>query len=145
MADLRVIDLSPYYEGDESDRVKVAGEVDGACRELGFFAVVGHRVPAELISDTREAVRGFFNLSTEAKLAVCTERRDSGRGYVPLQGETLSYPTTFSSPPDLKESYSIGPLEPFSPNVWPTNRIPRPSSQRCVLTTVPLLHSLLIC
>lgn len=134
MADLRIVDLSPYYEGGESGRAHVAAEVDRACRELGFFAVVGHRVPSGLISTTRETVRGFFDLPVEAKLAVRTERRDSGRGYVPLEGENLSFTTTFASPPDLKESYSIGPLEPgddpyhrfepsgiaFSPNVWPT-------------------------
>jgi isopenicillin N synthase-like dioxygenase len=133
MPDLEVIDLSPYYQGTESSRRSVAAAVDRACRELGFFAVVGHRVPTELIIETREAVRGFFDLPIEAKLAVRTEDRSSGRGYVPVEGETLSYTTNYEAKPDLKESFSIGPLdagrdpyyiyEPsgiaFCPNVWP--------------------------
>jgi isopenicillin N synthase-like dioxygenase len=133
MPDLEIVDLTPFYEGDAADRRAVAAQVDRACRELGFFAVVGHRVSSELVGETREAVRGFFDLPLEAKLAARTANRSSGRGYVPTEGETLSYTTTFAAPPDLKESFSIGPFdvptdpyhlyEPsgiaFSPNVWP--------------------------
>jgi isopenicillin N synthase-like dioxygenase len=138
MAELEVVDLAPYYDGDDADRRAVAASIDRACRELGFLAVTGHRVPADLVGETRQAVRGFFDQPLEAKLAARTVNRASGRGYVPVEGETLSYTTTFAAPPDLKESFSIGPFdtpsdpyhrfEPsgiaFSPNVWP----PEPST-----------------
>lgn len=133
MSEVEVVDLAPYYEGDASDRRDVAAAVDRACRDLGFFTVVGHRVPAGLVADTREAVRSFFMLPLDAKLATRTANRSSGRGYVPIEGETLSHTTNFTTRPDLKESFSIGPFdtesdayhlfEPsgiaFSPNVWP--------------------------
>ncbi len=139
MAELAVVDLTPFYEGDDADRRLVAKAVDRACRELGFFAVIGHRIPAEMVTSTRSAVRDFFDLPLPEKLAARTANRSSGRGYVPFEGETLSYTTTFAAAPDAKESFSIGPFadesgprhepdpyelfEPsgiaFSPNVWP--------------------------
>jgi len=133
VAELAVIDLSPLYEGGDAGRRAVARSVDRACRELGFFGVVGHRVPTELVTETRGLVREFFELPREAKLQTRTSDPSSGRGYVPPEGETLSATTRFASPPDLKESFSMGPPDPgddpyvrfepsgvaFSPNVWP--------------------------
>jgi isopenicillin N synthase-like dioxygenase len=134
MSELEVVDLGPFYEGGDADRRRVAAAIDTACRSLGFFAVVGHRIQPSLIADTRSAVRDFFELPLHQKLAARTTNRSSGRGYVPVEGETLSYTTTFAAPPDAKESFSIGPfdigLDPyyryepsgiaFSPNVWPS-------------------------
>lgn len=143
MVQLRVIDLSPFYGGSETERRQVAAEVDAACKEIGFFAVVGHGVDADLVDDTREAVRTFFAQPAEAKLATRSSTND-GRGYVPLEGEVLSYTTAFRTPPDLKESFSIGPFdigdepyfryEPsgiaFAPNVWPSHPPPLSSLLR---------------
>jgi isopenicillin N synthase-like dioxygenase len=133
MVELETIDLTPFYWGDDRDRREVATAIDHACRTLGFFAIVGHRVPGSLVAETRAAVRNFFELPLEDKLAARTENRSSGRGYVPVEGEALSYTTTFQAPPDAKESFSIGPFEigtdpyyryepsgvAFSPNLWP--------------------------
>lgn len=133
MPDLEVVDLTPFYEGNERDQRRVAEAVDRACRTLGFLGVVGHRVPATLVENTRRVVRDFFELPLPEKLAARTDNRRSGRGYVPIEGETLSSTTAFEAPPDAKESFSIGPFsinnhpyyryEPsgiaFSPNVWP--------------------------
>jgi isopenicillin N synthase-like dioxygenase len=77
-------------------------------------------------------VREFFALPLEEKLALKPPTAN-GRGYLPVEAETLSYTTTFAATPDLKESFSIGPLEvgtgpyycyepsgvAFAPNVWP--------------------------
>ena len=38
------IDLSPAFGGSESDRLKVAMQIDSACRSTGFFVVIGHGV-----------------------------------------------------------------------------------------------------
>jgi isopenicillin N synthase-like dioxygenase len=133
MGDLDIIDLTPFYEGGEAGRRKVAVDIDRACRSLGFFALVGHRIPASLIDDTRGAVRDFFERPLAEKLLARTPNRSSGRGYVPIEGEALSATTTYQAPPDAKESLSIGPFETgsspyyryepsgiaFSPNVWP--------------------------
>lgn len=129
MAELAVIDLEPYYGGGAADALAVARRLDEACRELGFFSVIGHRVDASLITETRAAVRAFFELSLEEKLA--TSR--NGWGYMPVESEALSLTTSEASPPDFKESFSMGPVdigpdpyyvyEPtgwFRSTVWPT-------------------------
>lgn len=146
MTSLRIIDLSPFYEGGGPGRASVAAEVDAACRELGFFAVTGHRVDLDLIARTRAAARGFFALPEEAKLAARPAAESTGRGYVPVEGETLSSTTSYEAAPDCKESFSIGPLhvgsepyylfEPsgvaFAPNVWPPEpRSFEPTMRQC--------------
>jgi isopenicillin N synthase-like dioxygenase len=132
MTAVPVVDLTPYYEGGDEGRRLVAEALDAACRQIGFLGIVGHRVPPALVAQTRESVRGFFELPLHAKLAV-KPPLSNGRGYVPVEGETLSSTTAFVAAPDYKESFSIGPFdtgdepyyryEPsgiaFAPNVWP--------------------------
>ncbi len=132
MNEVPTIDLAPFFEGGKSGRLAVAKEIDQACREIGFFAVVGHRIDPELVARTRASVREFFSLPLEEKLEFSRPTND-GRGYVPVQGEILSATTAYRAAPDYKESFSIGPLdvgtepyyrfEPsgiaFAPNVWP--------------------------
>ena len=38
------IDLSPAFEGSNSDRLEIAKRIDSACRSTGFFIAVGHGV-----------------------------------------------------------------------------------------------------
>jgi len=132
MSEVQVVDLSPFYDGGARGRLAVAKEVDRACREIGFFAVVGHQVEPNLVSRTRASVRAFFGLPVDEKMKSCQPTSD-GRGYVPVQGETLSATTAYQAAPDYKETFSIGPIdvgsepyyryEPsgiaFAPNVWP--------------------------
>ncbi|HTX01259.1 MAG TPA: 2-oxoglutarate and iron-dependent oxygenase domain-containing protein [Acidimicrobiales bacterium] len=127
-----VVDLTPFYEGGDDGTIAVAKELDEACREIGFLGIVGHRVDGALVERTRTSVRGFFELPLEDKLA-SKPPTSNGRGYVPVEGETLSSTTSFVAAPDYKESFSIGPFdvgtdpyyrfEPsgvaFAPNVWP--------------------------
>lgn len=130
---METIDLSPYYEGGEQDRRSVARCIDRACRELGFFGLVGHRVPSGLVAEAVAVVEEFFSQPAEEKLAARAQAQGSGRGYVPLEGERLSASTRFETRADLKEMFSMGPpdvgddsyyrFEPsgvaFAPNVWP--------------------------
>ena len=107
------------------------------CREIGFFAIVGQNVDPSLVANTRDSVRAFFELPLEEKMAL-KPATSTGRGYVPVEGETLSYTTSFRTAPDYKESFSIGPFdvgtdsyfryEPsgvaFAPNLWPVRPAP---------------------
>jgi len=45
-------------------------EIDRACREWGFFQVVGHGVPAELLEATHASMREFFALPLADKRAI---------------------------------------------------------------------------
>ena len=57
MSALPVIDVSRPPEA-------IAGEIEAACRDSGFFYVAGHGVPAELLTRLEAASRVFFVAQT---------------------------------------------------------------------------------
>ena len=136
-----VIDIAPYFSGNEAARRRVAEAVDGACTDLGFLIVSGHGVPDSLIGDMRRVSKAFFDLPLEEKQALAMPP-DRYRGYIAFGNEALAYSLDEESPPDLKESFSIGPFDfpddayhraakPgnfFAPNLWPA----RPAELRPV-------------
>ncbi len=58
MTELPVIDVSSLLDGAEQQRV--ADEIGAACRDVGFFYVVGHRVPTMLSDRLEQLSREFF-------------------------------------------------------------------------------------
>ncbi|MCI2416035.1 isopenicillin N synthase family oxygenase [Saccharopolyspora sp. K220] len=122
-----LVDLRPWFEGRAEDRARVAAEIDLALRDSGFLLITGHGVPDELRERTREVARRFFALPAETKAAYAVSV--AGRGWLPPGAEANGYAEGTETPPDLKESYSIGADTPvgdpavdsfwFQPNVWP--------------------------
>lgn len=58
-----IIDLSLLASGN----ARAIHDLDSACRQWGFFMVVNHGIPQELINGVLEATREFFDLSEEEK------------------------------------------------------------------------------
>lgn len=129
-----VIDLTPYRDGTPEGKAAVAAQVDQACRDIGFLVVSGHGIPEDLIEKTHAISKSFFERPHAEKLAVDRPAPDQVRGYSAVGGEGLSFSLDEPTPPDIKESLSIGPVdvpagEPyytgaaagphFAPNVWP--------------------------
>ena len=122
-----VVDLS----GDPLD---VGNAIDRACREVGFFQIVGHGLDPQIESAAWQAAADFFALSLDDKLAVSIPPGDA-YGYGPFQVERLAASLGDNTPPDLKETFSIGPSWDlcqtqlptdddaaafvFSPSLWP--------------------------
>lgn len=115
------------------DRRAVAAAIDEACREVGFFQIVGHGVDAALESAAWDVAGDFFALPVHDKLAV-TIRPGDAYGYGPFQVERLAASLGATTPPDLKETFSVGPQpdraesvdDPaaafvFSTTPWPTS------------------------
>ena len=138
-----VIDLGSYFDGTEDDKRAVGRAVDAACRSLGFLVVSGHRVAPALIADIRAVSFPYFDLPTAEKLALRMPA-DRYRGYTPMLADNLAASLGEQSPPDLREAFSIGPVDMprdpyhtarqagtfFANNVWPA----RPSGMRDVYT-----------
>ena len=129
-----VIDVS----GLTADTVpaKIARSVDDACREVGFFSVVGHGIDPMLATRLDTLAREFFARPEPEKAAVAmVEGGTAWRGWFPLHGELTS------GTPDHKEGYYFGrelpPTDPrvragiplHGPNVWPVE----PSGLRAAL------------
>src|SRR5689334_6994045 len=63
-----VIDLGPYFAGTREGKLHVAAELDRACREVGFYVIVGHGVDAPLIEQIESVSHEFFNLPVNEKM-----------------------------------------------------------------------------
>src|SRR5580704_10478824 len=96
---LPVVDVAPLIGGAPSgEQVAVAGQIQAACRDRGFFYVTGHGVPAGLIDELADASAEFFALPLEQKLEIDMERGGRAwRGFFPVGAELTS------GRPDLKE------------------------------------------
>jgi isopenicillin N synthase-like dioxygenase len=104
-----------------------ASEIDAACRDVGFFSVVGHGVDPTLAPRLDALAREFFDRPEREKDAVAMPRGGTAwRGWFPLHGELTS------GTPDHKEGYYFGRELPVDdprvrarlplhgPNLFPT-------------------------
>src|SRR6516165_9397411 len=97
-----VIDVSELVAGGPCPRA-VADRLGGACRESGFFYVVGHGVDQALQGRLRELSRQFFALDLETKLRIRMALGGRAwRGYFRV-GDELT-----SGKPDQKEGLYFG-------------------------------------
>ncbi|KAF7846924.1 hypothetical protein BT93_L3569 [Corymbia citriodora subsp. variegata] len=63
------VDLSPFFaQGDEEGKRNAIKIIGHACSEYGFFQVVNHGVPVELMKRALALSKKFFNRLTEEKL-----------------------------------------------------------------------------
>ncbi len=106
---LPVINVAPLVGAAPGDApaseaaLAVAGQIQAACRQQGFFYVTGHGVPAALLADLAAAAAEFFALPLNSKLQIAMERGGRAwRGYFPVGGELTS------GQPDLKEGLYFG-------------------------------------
>ena len=94
-------------------RRTVGREIDRACREVGFFAVAGHGIPAGELAALDRLARDFFSLDPEEKSEIAMARSGRAwRGWFPLGAELTS------GAPDRKAGLYFGTeLAPDDPRV----------------------------
>ena len=122
-----IINISALISGRE-DRQNVAASIGQACRDYGFFYVVGHGVDEHLQRRLEELSQKFFAQDLETKLEIGMSRGGRAwRGYFPVGAELTS------GKPDLKEGIYFGaeltdddPLVKVGtplhgPNLFPSN------------------------
>lgn len=127
------IDMRRIYSSNLEDRKELAKEVGAACRDVGFFYAVNHGVDEELLDDTFESVKKYFDLPTEVKMETHNQKTEKFRGYEAfLEGKLdpstrggMSFLSPFYFPPinpprhpsvsppinsviDLKEGFLMG-------------------------------------
>lgn len=97
-----IIDVTDLL-ADGSGKTAVAAEIDKACRQSGFFYVVGHGVDAGLQHRLEELSREFFSQPVEVKQRIAMSRGGRAwRGYFRV-GDELT-----SGKPDQKEGLYFG-------------------------------------
>jgi isopenicillin N synthase-like dioxygenase len=140
-----VIDIGPFLSGDPAGARAVAEAVRAACEGIGFFTVVGHRVPEALVDRLYADAREFFALPLEEKLRVKKPDGTNPKGFAAMGIKTVGKDRDPTLRPSLHESFAIGQIdvrdEPyyrnpaagtaFTPNLWPE----RPADLKPALTT----------
>ena len=127
---------------DAPDQIGPIDEIGEACRSVGFFQVVGHGVPDEVIDTAWAQARRFFDLPLADRMAAARRHPDDAYGYLPTGFEALersrgTNDTAARAPADLKETFNVGPFQTapfqtsrhalddpgvawaFAPSVWP--------------------------
>lgn len=112
-----LIDIGPFLRGEDGAAAVVAA-VEAACRDTGFFLVLGHGIDPARTARLYDAARAFFDQPADWK-------RGQGRGlsvqgglsFAPLGAEALAATRGDAAPGDYKESLNWGPRLPGGP--WP--------------------------
>jgi isopenicillin N synthase-like dioxygenase len=111
-------------------------QIDTACREVGFFQILGHGIPDELVERLFRLADEFFAFDLHEKLMWSSSKVEVERGYSAKGTEGFSYSLGLEQPPDLMEAFTVG-LEPlpdrpafytdahhfFAPNIWPDHPV----------------------
>src|SRR5437867_1766284 len=133
MADVvPVIDLGPHLAGRPGALRAAAAELRNALEGVGFFIVVGHGMPRELIERTFAEARRFHAQPYEAKMAL--RMNEHNNGYMAMGRYAVwTSDVNANDKPDLNEAFFIkrerGPHDPLGrsgrrfvgPNVWPND------------------------
>lgn len=128
------IDLMAFLEGSEEAQRAIATKVDGICQRIGFLVIEKHGVSRNIIDDAWSAISAFFDLPLDEKLKSKSSDPTCPRGYFPLAAEALAKSLGVDTPPDIKESFGIGPWRApqhamadddrefhYGANLWPAS------------------------
>ncbi|THF63332.1 isopenicillin N synthase family dioxygenase [Pseudothauera rhizosphaerae] len=143
-----ILDLRRF----DSDRAGFLADLREAARTDGFFYLVGHGVPDELITTVFSQSRAFFDLPEAAKLGIEMIHSPHFRGYTRTGREITR------GKPDWREQIDFGAERPAlrlqagdpawrrlqGPNQWPTE-LPelRPAIETWQALGVGIAHKLL--
>jgi isopenicillin N synthase-like dioxygenase len=97
----------PVIDLGASDAV---ARIADACERIGFLVITGHGADAGVIERAWTAARRFFDLPLDDKMSVAMPYPGYPYGYAPFRGERLAASLGAETPPDLKETFSMGPV-----------------------------------
>ena len=124
--EIPVLDLARADAGPQAERA-LAAELRQAAIDVGFFYVVGHGVPQNVVDDAFAIAGKFFAWPLERKQTIAVDKLH--RGFLSVGGAKMSD----KAKPDLKESFLFGVDLPLSdpdvvagkplmgPNQWPAD------------------------
>ena len=109
---LPIIDLTPFLNGTAT--VAVANQVVEACKEIGFLIIKGHQIKQPSIDNAFDISKTYFDLPQTLKNKYHPREPSLQRGYHAFATRGLAYTLGENSPPDLRETYFMGPIEDHS-------------------------------
>ena len=132
LAQLPIIDLGPYFNGEDGALYALAAQVRGACETTGFFYIKNHGVPQDLIDSTFELHKRFHALPLAEKTKLTLDEYNVG--YLAMNTSMQAHSTVHkATKPNQNESFFVthdrGPGHPDivaktplrGHNYWPEN------------------------
>ncbi len=134
MSVVPIIDVAALKGDDEDAKNEVGKALDRAWREIGFFQIVDHGVPEDVITEMYRVSDEFFALPDDEKQRVRQPTPEAVRGYSSVGQQAFSYSEDIAQPRDLHEKFDVGPVDVdrtdpyfspdlsgphFLPNSWP--------------------------
>jgi len=123
-----VINFQDFQSNDEDKRSEFIKQVGDSLKDIGFFALENHGIPAELIEQSYEQGDQFFNLDQNTKMSYLQPEISHQRGYTAFGVEHAKD----NPAPDLKEFWQTGRShendensKTYPKNVWPDNTLPQ--------------------
>lgn len=98
-----VIDFEPFLSGTIEAQQQLAEQIHRACQDVGFLYLVNHGIALNLLEQTFEQSKQFFDLPLEIKQQYGWTDATSNRGYIGI-GTEQQEP---GRPADWKEAFSI--------------------------------------
>lgn len=120
--DIPIIDVTEYFStGKVTALQAVAPQLRDACLNVGFFSIIGHQFPLDLLNRAFAEARRFFTLPIETKTALLMDRPDwpvKAVGYLPVNNFKL--PARDKG--NLNETFVVkrNHLASLDDNQWPT-------------------------
>ena len=90
---------------------EAAEEVARVCEETGFLIISGHGFPQELLARAQRELFAFFDRPAEVKNRWHPTGPAKQRGYHGFATRGLAYTLGEQTPPDLRESVFLGPVD----------------------------------
>lgn len=97
-----LIDVSSIFTKTGAGVREVADQIARACEDIGFFYVVGHSVPQDVMDGAFDAAARFFEQPVDKLKEI--KVNPWHRGYMPMHETTMP-----GFRPDVKDSFDWGP------------------------------------
>jgi isopenicillin N synthase-like dioxygenase len=111
MSAVPTIDISPFLGNEPARKRAVADEVARTCEQTGFVIIAGHGFPHDLLARAQRQLFAFFDLPAETKNRWHPTGPSKQRGYHGFATRGLAYTLGEQTPPDLRESVFLGPVD----------------------------------
>jgi len=101
-----IIDYGPYFAGELGALERLAERVRDACENVGFFYILNHGVPQEIIDRAFAASRRFHALPLEQKLRLRLNQNNIG--YMPMNASVQAASRVHeATKPNQNESFFV--------------------------------------